>query len=198
MKLRYLATVVSLVLTTVAAHAQSQGNVGLYFNPLATRVSNPIIDNSPFSFLGQNATSNVFYGFDMGGYYDFFHAGSLATGFDVRFSDEHANNAMLKNFLVGLRFSATPFKRPFRPYIQASIGEGSSKAQVSTIRVKKVDYAFTGGVDYGFSKHVDFRVFEIGYDSLTTVSSATVGQGGNVAIPPSKLINFSSGLVFRF
>jgi len=198
MKLRYLATVVCVALTTVAAHAQNQGNVGLYFNPLATRVSNTVIDNSPFSFLGQNSTSNVFYGFDMGGYYDFFHAGSLATGFDARFSDQHASNAALKNFQIGLRFSATPFKRPFRPYIQASIGEGSTKAQVSTVHVKKVDYAIVGGVDYAFAKHVDFRIFEIGYNPLTTVSSATVGQGGNVAIPPSKLINFSSGLVFRF
>ncbi len=39
MKLRYLATVVFLALTTVAAHAQTeQGNVGLYFNPVAIRV----------------------------------------------------------------------------------------------------------------------------------------------------------------
>jgi hypothetical protein len=48
------------------------------------------------------------------------------------------------------------------------------------------------------ARHVDLRAIEIGYGSLTTVSSATVGAGGNVAIPSSTLINFSSGLVFRF
>ena len=40
MKLRYLATVVALALTTVALHAQ----VGLYFNPIAIRVSNSVVD----------------------------------------------------------------------------------------------------------------------------------------------------------
>jgi hypothetical protein len=45
---------------------------------------------------------------------------------------------------------------------------------------------------------VDFRVIEVGYGSLKTVSSATVGAGGNIAIPASTLLHFSSGLVFRF
>lgn len=194
MKLRYLAAVVAFSLTTAAAHAQ----VGLYFNPLATRVSNSVADSGPFAFLGQNSKSEVFYGFDLGGYYDFYHSGKLSTGADIRFSDEHGNNAVLKNFQIGLRVSGTPFQRPFKPYIEASVGEGSTKAPNSTVHVKKPDYAVTGGVDYTLSKHVDFRVFEIGYGSLTTVSSATVGAGGTIAIPSSKLLNFSSGLVFRF
>jgi hypothetical protein len=198
MKLRYLATVVLLALTTVAAHAQSQGDFGLYFNPIATRVSNSVVDSGPFAFLGQNSTSEVFWGYDLGGYYDFYHSGKLNAGLDMRFSDQHANNAMLKNFLVGARVSGAPFSRPFKPYIQVSVGKGTSKAPASTIHVGKVDYAVFGGVDYTLSRHVDFRVFEIGYGSLTTASSATVGAGGNIAIPSSTLINFSSGLVFRF
>src|SRR5579871_6119503 len=100
MKLRYLATVVVLALTTVAAHAQEhnpdQGNVGLYFNPIAIRVSNTVADTGPFAFLGQNSKSQVFYGYDIGGTYDFFHAGNLATGFDMRYSDLHANNALFR------------------------------------------------------------------------------------------------------
>ena len=194
MKLRYLATVVAFALTTVALHAQ----VGLYFNPIAIRVSNSVADTGPYAFLGQNSTSNVFYGYNLGGYYDFLHSGKLDTGFDVRFSDLHANNAMLRNFLVGLRVSGKPFSRPFRPYLQASIGDGSSKAPNSTLHISKIDYAFFGGVDYRLAQHVEWRVAEIGYGALTTVSSATVGAGGTVAIPPSKLVNFSTGLVFRF
>ena len=85
MKLRYFATVVVLVLTTVAAHAQTQGNVGLYFNPVAIRISNSNADSGSFAFLGQNATSNVFYGYNLGGYYDFYHSGSMSAGLDVRF-----------------------------------------------------------------------------------------------------------------
>jgi hypothetical protein len=188
-------------MTTVAAHAQSQGNVGLYFNPIATRVSNSVVDTGDsgvFAFLGQNSTSQIFYGYDLGGYYDFYHSGKLNAGLDMRFSDQHANNAMLKNFLVGVRVSGSPFSRPFKPYIQAEIGKGSTKAPASTVHVGKVDYAVSGGIDYTLARHVDFRIIEIGYDSLTTVSSATVGAGGNIAIPASTLINFSSGLVFRF
>ena len=198
MKLRYLATVVLLALTTVAAHAQSQGDFGLYFNPIATRVSNSVVDSGPFAFFGQNSTSQVFWGYNLGGFYDFYHSGKLNAGLDLRFSDQHANNAMLKNFQAGVRVSGSPFTRPFKPYIEAAIGEGSTKAPASTVHVKKVDYGVYGGVDYTLARHVDFRILEIGYGSLTTVASATVGQGGNIAIPASKLINFSSGLVFRF
>jgi hypothetical protein len=197
MKLRYLATVVALALTTVALHAQ----VGLYINPIAIRVSNSVVDtgdNGDYAFLGKNSTSNVFYGYNLGGYYDFFHSGKIDAGFDMRFADLHANNAMLRNFLVGLRVSGKPFSRPFRPYLEAAIGEGVTKAPQATLHISKVDYAFFGGVDYSLAKHVEWRVAEIGYGALTTVSSATVGAGGNVAIPPSKLVNFSTGLVFRF
>jgi hypothetical protein len=198
MKLRYLAAVVLFALTTVAARAQTDNHVGLYFNPLAIRVSNSVTDSGPFAFLGQNSTSQVFYGFDLGGYWDFFQSGNVEAGLDVRESDLHANNAALRSFLVGARVSAHPFARPFKPYLQASIGLGSSKAPASTVRVSKADYAIFGGVDYTLQRHVDFRVVEIGYGSLTTVSSATVGAGGNIAIPASNLISFSTGLVFRF
>jgi hypothetical protein len=198
MKLRYFATVVLILVTTVAARAQTDGNAGLYLNPIAIRASNSVADTGPYAFLGQNSKSQVFYGYNLGGFYDFYHSGSLAAGFTMRFSDLHANNAMLKNFLVGARVSGKPFSRPFKPYVEATIGEGSTKAPNSTIHVGKVDYAVFGGVDYPLGKHVDFRAFEVGYGSLTTVSSATVGAGGNIAIPASTMLHFSSGLVFRF
>jgi hypothetical protein len=194
MKLRYLATVVVLAMTTVATHAQ----VGIYLNPIAIRASNSVADSGPYAFLGQNSTSNVFYGYNLGGYYDFLHSGKLSTGFDMRFADLHANNAMLKDFLVGLRVSGQPFARPIKPYIQVSVGTGLTKAPDSTVRVNKLDYGVFAGVDYTLARHVDFRVIEIGYGSLATVSSATVGQGNGIGIPSSTLINFSSGLVFRF
>jgi opacity protein-like surface antigen len=203
MKLRYLATVVLLALTTVAAHAQSQeaptqGNVGIYLNPIFIRVSNSVKETSPFALLGQNSTSKVFYGYNLGGFYDFLHAGKLTTGFDVRFSDLHANNGMIRNFLVGVRVSGQPFKRPLKPYVQLSGGLGTSKAPDSTVHIRKGEYGVFAGADYTLGRHVDWRVAEIGYGSLTTVSSATVGAGGNVAIPASKLLSFSGGFVFRF
>jgi hypothetical protein len=194
MKLRSLAAVAVLALTTVAVHAQ----VGLYLNPVAIRVSNSSPDAGPYAFLGQNSTSQVFYGFDLGGYYDFFHSGPIAAGFDVRESDLHANNAMLRSFLVGARVSAKPFIRPIKPYAQISFGLGTTKAPASTVHISKFDYALYGGVDYTLQKHIDLRVIEIGYGSLTTVSSADVGGGGTLNVPAANQISFSSGLVFRF
>ncbi len=194
MKLRSIAAVALLSLTALAARAQ----VGLYLNPVAIRVGNSSADAGPYAFLGQNSTSQVFYGYDFGGYYDFLHAGPLHAGFDVRESDLHANNAMLRSFLVGGRVSAKPFRRPFKPYAQISVGVSTTKAPASTVRVSKFDYALYGGVDYTLQKHVDFRVLEIGYGSLTTVSSADVGGGGTLNIPAANQLSFSSGLVFRF
>jgi hypothetical protein len=198
MKLRYLATVVLLALktlTTVAAHAQSDSNVGLYFNPLAIRVSNKYADSGPYAFLGQYSTSQVFYGFDYGGYYDFFHSGNFNAGIDLRESDLHANNALLRQFLVGARVSAHPFRQPFKPYLQASVGVGTTKAPQSTVHVSQLDYAIAAGVDYTIQRHVDVRVAEIGYGSLYTVSSEPVT---GVTIPQSTLISFSTGFVFHF
>ena len=195
MKLRYLATVVVLALTTVAAHAQ----VGLYLNPIAINVRNSVQDTGPFNFLGTGSTARTFWGADFGGYYDFYHASNgIGAGIDLRQSVLHANNAALKEFFFGVRVSAKPFARPFKPYVEAAIGAGATKSPGSQISVKKVDYRFYGGLDYTLQRHIDIRAIEVGYGTLGTISSATVGAGGNIAIPSSQLISVSSGLVFRF
>ena len=171
---------------------------GLYFNPVAIRVSNSSADAGPFAFLGQNSTSQVFYGYDLGGYYDFFHAGKLAAGFDMRESDLHANNALLRSFLVGARVSAKPFSTPFKPYAQTSIGAGTTKAPASTVHISKLDYAIFGGVDYTLQHHVDFRVAR---DRLRLPDHRQQRRPSAAAapnIPAANLISFSSGLVFRF
>jgi len=110
MKLRFLAVVavVAAFTCTITAHAQ----VGLYLNPVATRISNSVGDTGPYAFLGQNSKSQMFYGVDFGGYYDFFHGTKLNAGFDMRDSIVHGNNAMLNSFLVGVRVSGKPFDRP--------------------------------------------------------------------------------------
>jgi len=203
MKLRYLATVVFLVMTTVAAHAQSDSTqsdnkVGLYFNPLATRVSNSVQDSGPFNYFSAGSTSQVMYGFDLGGYYEFLHSGKLDAGLDLRDSDMHTNNALLKNFLLGAHVSGHPFTRPFKPYLLATVGYGTTKSPQSTVHITKPYFGIFAGVDYTLQRHVDYRVVEIGYGSLVTSSSATIGGGGNIAIPSSRLISFSTGFVFRF
>ncbi len=201
MKLRHLASAVVLVLAAAASHAQSksQGNIGLYFNPLATRISDSQADNGTFSFLGPNTTSRIFWGFQMGGYYDFFHAGTLATGFTMRFSDEHAANAGIRNFQVGLRVAA-PLRANgrIRPYAEVTVGDGNTKPEKATVRINKAAYSIYGGVDYSLARHIDLRAIEVGYGSLTLASGSTVGAGNGTSYPAAKLLNFSSGFVIRF
>jgi hypothetical protein len=192
MNFRYLALAVGLALTTLAAHAQ----VGLYINPVAIRVSNSQADSGPFAFLGENSKSNIFYGVNIGGYYNFYHQGKTEVGLDIRDSFTNGNSATLNSFLVGVRVATEPFKRPLKPYLQASVGVGTTRPPTSSVRSNRAQFGIFGGADYTLSRHVDFRVVEIGFNSVTTASSSTIGGVGN--IPASKLLSFSTGLVFRF
>ncbi|MBN9615848.1 MAG: hypothetical protein BGO25_00465 [Acidobacteriales bacterium 59-55] len=192
MNFRYLALAVGLALTTLAAHAQ----VGLYINPVAIRISNSQADTGPFAFLGENSKSNIFYGVNIGGYYNFYHQGKTEVGLDIRDSFTNGNSATLNSFLVGVRVATAPFKRPLKPYLQASVGVGTTRPPTSSVRSNRAQFGIFGGADYTLSRHVDFRVVEIGFNSLTTASSSTIGGVGS--IPASKLLSFSTGLVFRF
>lgn len=192
MKFRFFALVVGFALTTVAAYAQ----VGLYLNPIATRVSNSQADTGPFAFLGSNNTSKMFYGVDMGGYYNFYQQGKNEAGLDVRDSIVHGNNASLNSFLLGIRVATKPFANPLKPYVQVSVGVGTSRPPTSTVRINRAQYGIFGGADYALNKHVDFRVVEVGFNSLLTASTTTIAGTGN--IPASKLISVSTGFVFRF
>lgn len=192
MKFRLFAVVVGLALTTIAAQAQ----VGLYLNPIAIRVSNSKADTGPFAFLGENSTSKMFYGVNFGGYYDFYQQGKTEVGLDVRDSIVHGNSASLNSFLVGIRVATKPFSRPLKPYLQASVGIGTSRPPTTTVRTNRAEFGVYGGVDYELNRHVDYRIAEVGFNSLTTASSTTIGGIGD--IPASRLISFSTGLVFRF
>ncbi len=203
MKLRFLLPAAVLTLAVSAAPAQTASApaanaVGLYLNPVAIRVSNSVNDTTTFSFLGAGNTSRLFWGVDYGAYYDFVHSGALTVGADLRASDLHANNASIKDLLVGVRVSGQAGQSAWHPYAEAMIGGGWTKAPASAISVRKVQYRVYAGVDRPIAKHVDLRAIEIGYGTLQTISSATVGNGGNVAIPASGMLSFSSGLVFRF
>jgi hypothetical protein len=177
---------------TIAARAQ----VGVYLNPVGIHVSNSTADTGPFAFLGENSTSRTFYGVNFGGYYDFFHTDKADVGVDFRDSYTKGNNASLNSFLLGVRVAAKPIKYSFKPYAQLSVGVGSTKPPHSTVHISRFAYDIYGGVDYTLAKHVDFRVVEVGYGSLSTVSSANFN--GQNSIPSSRLLSISTGLVFRF
>jgi hypothetical protein len=191
MKLKFSVAAIVMALTTVAAHAQ----VGLYFNPIVSRVSISTPDTGPFAFLGQNTTSRIFGGVMLGGYYEFSHQPKFDVGVDLRDEIEHSNNASLNSFLIGLRVSTKPMVFQLKPYVEIVGGEGRSESPLSPVHVTKAEYGAFVGVDKRLGRHVDWRILELGYSSVTTMSSAIYDS--SKSIPAAKMINASTGFVFR-
>ena len=211
MKLRFLVVCLAIVLMNLPAFAQDNpspvnastasttgvgsGDVGLYVNPIGIGIRNSQPDTGVFAFLGDGTTKRTFFGADIGGYVDFFHAQKYDAGLDIRDVIVSANNARLNSFMVGGRVAAKPIAEKFKPYAQLSVGVGSSKAPHSNVRVSKFQFGIYGGLDYTLSKHVDFRAFELGYGSVSTINSGNFN--GAMTFPNSSLFSVSAGLVFR-
>ncbi|MDE1162836.1 MAG: outer membrane beta-barrel protein [Acidobacteriaceae bacterium] len=196
MKLRHLFPALALAVASLFASSTAQAQVGIYLNPVVTHVGISTPDTGTYAFLGDNTTSRWFGGVDIGGYYDFFHAEKFDAGIDIRDTIQHANNASLNQFTIAARVAAKPVRYGFRPYGQLAVGSGSTKAPHSNIKATRLAWAITGGADYPIAKHVDFRVIELSYGTVTTISSETERINANISA--AKLVTLSSGLVFRF
>ncbi len=192
MKLLFSLVLSALFLIPATSHAQ----IGLYVNPVATRVSNSKADSGVFAFLGDGSTSRMLWGANIGGYYDRWHGEKYDAGIDIRDTIIGANNARLNNFLIGARVVAKSWSPNWRPYVQLSGGAGTTRAPHSTVKTSRATYGVFVGADYKLSRAIDLKAFEIGYGSLTTISSATVGSAVT-SYPSSNLIQVSAGLVFR-
>ena len=192
MRLRYVLAAV--VLAAVAASARAQ--VGVYINPVFTKISNNVPDTGPFAFLGEGATSRNLGGVDFGAYYNVSRGPGMKLGADVRDTTVHANNASLNIFSVALRVESAPLTHEIRPYVEVAAGAATSKAQQSQIHTTRGMFGVFGGIDYPLTRHIDFRVVELGYGSVTTQNSNI--YGGPNPIGSSRMVHVSSGLVFRF
>ena len=192
MRLRYVLA--ALVVAAVAASASAQ--VGVYMNPVVTRISNSTPDNGAFAFLGSGVTSRTFGGLDFGGYYDITRGPGAKFGIDARDTILHANNASLNVFALAARVEAKPIGHGLRPYAQISAGAARSKAETSLVHTTRGEFGIFAGVDYPLNRHVDFRIVELGYGSVTTTNSYI--YGGPTPIGASSMVHVSSGLVFRF
>jgi hypothetical protein len=190
MKGKFLVAALAFSLSAFAAKAQ----VGVYFNPVVSRISNSVADQGPFAFLGSGKTSNIFGGVAIGGYYDFYHADKFDAGADIRDEVEHGNGANLNGFLVGPRI-VHHYER-WSPYAEVLFGAGRTKSPLSPVHVTKLEVQGLVGADYRLNKHVDVRALEIGYGSVSTISSSI--YGGSISVPAAKMLNFSSGFVFHF
>lgn len=192
MKLRLLALVAGLLLVTGAAPAQ----IGIYATPIFTHASNSTSDQGVFTFLGANSTSRLFSGVGIGVYDEFAHGTKVDAGVDVRGSIQKGGNAHLNQFLVGGRVSFHPVAIPVKPYLEVLAGVGGTRAATNPIYQNKVEYGAVGGLDYRLGKLVDFRVIEIGYNSLQTINTQAV-TGASSKFPSSQLLSFSTGIVIR-
>jgi hypothetical protein len=181
--------------STASTRGVGSTDVGLYVNPIGIGIRNSMADTGTFAFLGNGTTSRTFYGAAIGGYVNFFHAQKYDAGLDIRDVLVSANNARLNSFLVGGRIAVKPIAEKFKPYVQLSVGVGSSKAPHSTVHVSKFQYGIYGGLDYTLAKHVDFRAVELGYGSVSTINSGNFN--GPTTFPSSSLFSVSTGLVFR-
>jgi hypothetical protein len=191
MKLRFPVLALALALTTIGLHAQG----GLYLNPIFTHISNSTPDTGPFAFLGQGGTSKMFGGVVFGGYYDVLHQPKFDVSIDMRDSIVHGGDAALNSFLFGVRLAAKPTHSSFKPYGQLSLGDGRTKSPLSPVHANKFVFNIAAGIDRPINHYVDWRIVEVGYGSVTTISSSL--YSGPTAIPAAQLINFSTGLVFR-
>lgn len=192
MRLRYVLAAV--VLAAVAASARAQ--VGVYVNPVFTRISNSVPDTGPFAFLGSGATSRSFGGLDFGAYYNITHGPGMKFGVDARDTTVHSNNAALNVFSLAARVEAPALTYGFRPYVQIAAGAATSKAQQSQIHTTRGMFGIFAGIDYPLNRHVDFRIIELGFGGVTTQNSYI--YGGPIPIGSSRMLHVSSGLVFRF
>lgn len=212
MKLPLLAAVAGLALAAVAAQAQNQPlaqpetpsqsqyetqhKIAIYLNPVVSRITNPA-DTGVFAFLGPGTTSRIFSGFDLGGYDDFLHSPSSDIGVDMRGIFLRGNGAHLNSFLIGPRFVFKPQSK-LKPYVEGLIGVARSRPATNPRGLSSFQYGILGGADYSFSSHVDFRMIEVGYSAAQTIGSGVFTGNGGSNILTSKMINFSTGLVFRF
>jgi hypothetical protein len=211
MKLQLLVVCLAFALTNLAALAQDNPStvsastasttgigstdIGLYVNPIGIGISNSKADTGVFAFLGEGATQRTFYGAAIGGYVNFFHAQKYDAGVDLRDIIVSGNGAHLNSFLLGGRVAVKPLAEKFKPYAQLSVGVGSSKAPHSPIKLNRFQYGIYGGLDYTLAKHVDFRAFELGYGSVSTINSGNFN--GTTSFSASSMFSVSTGLVFR-
>lgn len=192
MKLLFAFVLSALFLIPVSSQAQ----IGIYVNPVGIRVSNSKADSGPFAFLGEGKTSRTFWGVNLGGYYDRYHGDNVDVGFDLRDTIVGANNARLNEFLVGVRVVAKNLSPSWRPYVQLSGGVGTTRAAHTSISVSRATYGVFAGADYKLARNIDLKAVEVGYGSLTTMSSSAIGNT-TASFPSANLLQVTTGLVFR-
>ena len=86
--------------------------------------------------------------------------------------------------------------KPIKPYAQFSVGAGTTRAPTNNVHLTRFLPSVAVGADYTLNRHFDWRIVEVSYGSLATVSTSSIGSGP--FIPNARLLGFSTGFVFKF
>jgi len=196
----------ALLLLAVAsfATATAQAQFGVYGTFTASRLSN--IKSSPEN-TAPNAVNNDVapLGGTGGIYYDFLKLGPVKLGADLRgsivttkrgaFTNSNGGGARVNSALFGVRavFHAPVLHSVLRPYIQGSVGLGSSNygllyGNTGIVLHNNFEYMGFAGVDIPLLPIMDFRLVEVGIGGLNPF-------GTNSHNYP--LQSVSSGVVFH-
>ncbi len=139
--------------------------------------------NPPYPYTGSYSFWAA--GGTFGIYDDFFHLGPVRLGVDLRGNIFNSKGHKLNSGLAGVRFAFKPPVAPFRPYLQASVGGGSTNFGGGSVTTSGLQYMGAGGIDYTVFPRLDWRVIE--------VSGGGFRASGN-NYPTSTI---STGIVFR-
>lgn len=160
--------------TFLCAFRGASAQVGVYAEFSGTRLNIPL-------------TSWV-YGPTFGAYYQTKRFGALRPGIDARGGVMIGKaNTVYSDGMVGPRLAFHPRVIPITPYVEGVFGIGHVTYGLGNplTTVTKFEYDVLGGADLTLMPHLDWRVIEFSYGSLSALGST---------IHP-KIV--STGIVFR-
>ncbi len=175
MRLRSLLLVLALAVT-----AQAKAQIGVYGTFTGGHLSSI---KAPYPYTGTSGYWVAGGGFGI--YDDFTHLGPVHVGADIRGTILNSKGRKLNSGLVGVRFAFKPPVLPLRPYLQASVGGGSTNYGANSATHSGLQYQFFGGLDYTFLPRLDWRIIEYGGGGLRI-------SGANYPVQ-----SISTGIVFR-
>lgn len=176
MRLRYLLCLSVALASSTLASAQ----IGIYGTATGGHLGGI---NAPYPYAGSYSFWTA--GGTFGIYDDFARLGPVHLGADLRSSILNTHGRKLGSALGGIRFVIKPPVLPLRPYLQASVGAGSTNFGANSNTTTGFQYQVFGGLDFTFFPHLDWRVAEVGGGGLRI-------NGNNYPVT-----TISTGIVFR-
>lgn len=168
-----------LLLAAIAITAPAIGQTGVY-GTLTGGHQGGI--KAPYPYTGTRGFWVA--GGTFGLYSDFIHAGPVRLGLDARGNILNSKGRKLDSGLGGVRVDFRAPMVPLRPYLQGSVGVGSTNFGGGNLTSKGFLYQFLGGIDFTILPHIDWRV---------------EGGGGGLHVQHANypVVNVSTGIVVR-